>query len=100
MKVDCTPPATPASSTGVLPTIASVEATTTSPIPMPSPTIGGHSSRYEDSACSASSANIDPDTTIRPSVIGTRGPNRPVSHPENGLLTTKNTVSGSVRIPR
>ncbi len=32
-------------------------------------------------------------------MIGTRGPNRPVSQPETGLLTTNSRVSGSVRTP-
>jgi len=38
-------------------------------------------------------------TTSRPAVIGTRGPYRPVSVPDSGLLTTNSRVSGRVRTP-
>ncbi len=93
------PPATPASSTGALPTIASEEAAITMPTPRPSAMNGGHIAAYEEWTPQPSTPKEAAAWSTMPSGIDSRAPNRSVSAAPSGEATTEARLSGRVRTP-
>ena len=76
MEVVWIPPATPASSSEMSPTMASVADVTTSPMPRPNRTNGGQRWMYEESTWRVTKEKMATEEASRPKVMGSQGPNR------------------------
>ena len=93
------PPATPASSSEMSPTMASVAEVTTNPMPRPNRTNGGQRWLYGESTCRVTKEKMASDEASRPKVMGSQGPNRLTSRAPIGPANAKVIVSGRSRRP-
>ncbi len=89
------PPATPASSTGALPTITSVAPTMTGLRPRPSSTNQSDSSPEPVPGCRSDIPNMATAVSTMPVTMGIRGPVRPMTTPAIGEPTISIAVIGS-----
>jgi hypothetical protein len=99
MAVDCRPPATPASSTGALPTITSVAPTMTGLSPRPSRMNQRTVPLGSDAAPSRDRPNRATAARIMPVNRGRRGPSLVISRPETGEPMMSMPVMGSSHRP-